>query len=119
FPKRMLCPCAFQPRAGPQRQAESGRSPMAGARTPFGGGVARDYSFLIHLLTLSLLRGLTFSKITFRTEKRKNMSALKPHPTTGFYAVTRDGKKIYMTTYGPGSTAPITVITNWTDILKK
>jgi len=37
----------------------------------------------------------------------------------GYYAVTRDGKTIYMATYGPGSTAPITITTNWTELLKK
>ena len=44
---------------------------------------------------------------------------LEAHPTGFFYAPSRDGQKIYMATYGPGSSAPITVTVNWQGLLKK
>jgi serine/threonine protein kinase len=55
----------------------------------------------------------------FDSEKPQYLFDLDAHPVGSFYVVTRDGQKIYMATYGPGSTAPITVTTNWTELLRK
>ncbi|MBZ5597752.1 MAG: hypothetical protein LAN83_05460 [Acidobacteriia bacterium] len=55
----------------------------------------------------------------FDSDKPQYLFDLDAHPVGSFYAVTRDGQEIYMTTYGPGSTAPITVTTNWMEMLRK
>jgi len=44
---------------------------------------------------------------------------LAAHPVTAFYTPATNGTKIYMATYGPGSSAPITVTLNWKTLLKK
>jgi Tol biopolymer transport system component len=49
----------------------------------------------------------------------KYLFDLGAHPTGFFYTPSRDGQKIYMSTYGPGSSAPITVTVNWQRLLKK
>jgi hypothetical protein len=55
----------------------------------------------------------------FQNDKPQPIFDLDAHPVSNYYAVTRDGQKIYMATYGAGSTAPFTVTTNWLDLVKK
>jgi serine/threonine protein kinase/Tol biopolymer transport system component len=55
----------------------------------------------------------------FQNDKPQPIFDLDAHPVSNYYAVTRDGQKIYMTTYGAGSTAPFTVTMNWLDSLRK
>jgi serine/threonine-protein kinase len=55
----------------------------------------------------------------FHSDKPQPLFELDAHPIINYYAVSRDGQKIYMTNYGPGSTAPFTVTTNWVDLVKK
>jgi serine/threonine protein kinase len=55
----------------------------------------------------------------FQSDKPQPLFELDAHPILNYYAASRDGQKIYMTTYGPGSTAPFTVTTNWLDLVKK
>ncbi len=55
----------------------------------------------------------------FQSDKPQSLFDLDAHPILNYYAASRDGQKIYMTNYGPGSTAPFTVTTNWLDLVKK
>ncbi|HTS56197.1 MAG TPA: protein kinase [Terriglobales bacterium] len=55
----------------------------------------------------------------FESDKPQPLFDLDAHPVSKYYAVSRDGQKIYMTTYGPGSTAPFTVTTNWKESFNK
>ncbi len=55
----------------------------------------------------------------FQRDTSQSLFDLDAHPILNYYAVSRDGQKIYMTNYGPGSTAPFTVTTNWLDLVKK
>jgi eukaryotic-like serine/threonine-protein kinase len=55
----------------------------------------------------------------FQSDKPQSLFDLDAHPLSNYFAVTRDGQKIYMASYGPGSTAPFTVTTNWLDLVKK
>jgi hypothetical protein len=55
----------------------------------------------------------------FQSDKPQSLFDVDAHPIVNYYAVTRDGQKIYMASYGPGSTAPFTVTTNWLDRIKK
>ena len=61
---------------------------------------------------------LTFSACQLKIETQL-LFDLDAHPVSNYYAVTRDGQKIYMASYGLGSTAPFTVTTNWLDLVKK
>jgi uncharacterized protein YebE (UPF0316 family) len=55
----------------------------------------------------------------FESDKPQPLFDLDAHPVTKYYAVAHDGQRIFMTTYGPGSTAPITVTTNWKELVNK
>jgi eukaryotic-like serine/threonine-protein kinase len=55
----------------------------------------------------------------FQSDKPQPLFDLEPHPISNYYTVSRDGQKIYMATYGPGSTASFTVTTNWLDLVQK
>jgi serine/threonine protein kinase/Tol biopolymer transport system component len=55
----------------------------------------------------------------FQSDKPQPIFDLDAHPILNYYAVSRDGQKIYMASYGPGSTAPFTVTTNWLNLVKK
>ena len=55
----------------------------------------------------------------FEAEPAQHLFDLGAHPVSRFYAPSPDGQKFYATTYGPGSTAPITVTLNWQTLVKK
>ncbi len=76
------------------------------------------------LFASSSVTGMFVSQITtvgdhFANDPPKYLFDLGAHPIGKFYAISRDGQKIYMSTYGPGSSAPITVTLNWQSLLKK
>jgi len=90
-----------------------------GGTQPFWRSDGKELFFVNSSLNTFMATTVGISADHFRSEKPQFLFDLDAHPVTGFYVVARDGKKIYMTTYGPGSTAPITVTTNWTGLLKK
>jgi Tol biopolymer transport system component len=49
----------------------------------------------------------------------RNLFDLGAHPVSRFFAASRDGKKFYAVTYGPGSEAPFTVTLNWKALLRE
>jgi Tol biopolymer transport system component len=55
----------------------------------------------------------------FEFDPPQYLFALAAHPVSAFYTPAANGAKIYMATYGPGSSAPITVTLNWKTLLKK
>jgi hypothetical protein len=55
----------------------------------------------------------------FAVEAAQHLVDVGAHPVSRFYAPSRDGQIFYATTYGPGSTAPITVTLNWQALLKR
>jgi len=90
-----------------------------GGTQPFWRGDGKELFFSNSSLNTFMSTAVSLSGHHFRSEKPQYLFDLDAHPLTGFYAATRDGNKIYMATYGPGSTAPITLTTNWSDLLKK
>jgi eukaryotic-like serine/threonine-protein kinase len=55
----------------------------------------------------------------FQSDKPQPLFDLDAQPVGNYYAVSRDGQKIYITNYGAGSRAPFAVTTNWPDLVKK
>jgi Tol biopolymer transport system component len=55
----------------------------------------------------------------FQNDAPQLLFELGAHVSGTFYAPGRDGQRIYVTNYGPGSTSPITVTVNWPRLLKK
>jgi hypothetical protein len=82
-------------------------------------GDGKELFFANSSMNTFMSAAITSSGDRFQSEKPARLFDLDAHPVAGYYAVTRDGKTIYMATYGPGSTAPITVTTNWSELLKK
>jgi len=91
-----------------------------------GGGIApvwrRDGKelFFTHSSASTLMSAsISIAGDHFQSDKPQSLFDVDAHPIVNYYTVTRDGQKIYMTSYGPGSTAPFTVTTNWLDLVKK
>jgi serine/threonine protein kinase len=55
----------------------------------------------------------------FESDVPRFLFDIPARPVGAFYSPSADGRKIYMATYGPGSTAPITVTLNWQTLVKK
>lgn len=90
-----------------------------GGAQPFWRSDGKEIFFLNTSLNTFMSASVSLSPNRFQSDKPQYLFDLDAHPTTGFYTVTHDGTRIYMTTYGPGSTAPVTVTTNWTQLLRK
>jgi len=112
----------------PLRTAADGTPSIAGGKwvVSNGGGTApawrRDGKELFFTNSSAATLMSVSVSITgdhFQSDKPQPLFDLDAHPILNYYAVSRDGQKIYMTTYGPGSTAPFTVTTNWLDLVKK
>jgi hypothetical protein len=55
----------------------------------------------------------------FHNEPPQRLFDPGAHTSRNFYAPSRDGRRIDMTNYGPGSTEPVTVTVNWSRLLKQ
>jgi serine/threonine protein kinase len=91
-----------------------------------GGGIApvwrRDGKelFFTHSSASTLMSAsISIAGDHFQSDKPQSLFDVDAHPIVNYYTVTGDGQKIYMASYGPGSTAPFTVTTNWLDLVKK
>ena len=112
-------PLRISPGGTPSTSGGKWQVSDGGGGQPFWRGDGKELFFSDSSLNIFMSTEVSLSADHLRSEKPRYLFDLDAHPTTGYYAVTRDGKRIYMVTYGPGSTAPITVTTNWTDLLKK
>ena len=112
----------------PFRTAPDGTPTISGGKWQVsnGGGFApvwrRDGKelFFTHSSASTLMSAsISIAGDHFQSDKPQSLFDLDAHPIVNYYTVTRDGQKIYMASYGPGSTAPFTVTTNWLDLIKK
>ena len=112
----------------PFRTATDGTPTISGGKWQVsnGGGFApvwrRDGKelFFTHSSASTLMSAsISIAGDHFQSEKPQSLFDLDAHPIVNYYTVTRDGQKIYMASYGPGSTAPFTVTTSWLDLIKK
>jgi hypothetical protein len=90
-----------------------------GGTQPEWRGDGKELLFTNTSLNLLMSARVNISGDHFESDKPQVLFPLDAHPIYKYYAVTADGQKVYMVTYGPGSTAPFTVTTNWMDVLKK
>ena len=90
-----------------------------GGTTPTWRGDGKELFFTNSSFQTMMASSLNISADHFQSDKPQSLFDLDAHPISNYYAVTRDGQKIYMASYGPGSTAPFTVTTNWLDLVKK
>jgi serine/threonine protein kinase len=91
-----------------------------------GGGIApvwrgdeKELFFTQSSASTLMSASISIAGDHFQSDKPQSLFDVDAHPIVNYYAVTRDGQKIYMASYGPGSTAPFTVTTNWLDRIKK
>jgi serine/threonine protein kinase len=89
-----------------------------GGTIPVWRGDGREMFFTNTSTNTLMSSSLSITGDHFQSDKPQPLFDLEPHPISNYYTVSRDGQKIYMATYGPGSTAPFTVTTNWLDLVK-
>ena len=90
-----------------------------GGTTPVWRGDGKELFFTNGSFNTLTSASLSITGNHFQSDKPQPLFDLDAHPISNYYAVTRDGQKIYMASYGPGSTAPFTVTMNWLDLVKK
>jgi len=112
----------------PFRTAPDGTPSIAGGKWQVsnGGGTApawrgdgKELFFTNSSAATLMSAGVSITGDHFQRENPQPLFELDAHPIVNYDAVSRDGQKIYMTNYGPGSAAPFTVTTNWLDLVKK
>jgi Tol biopolymer transport system component len=119
IPETYVVALRISPDGSPSTSGGKWQVSDGGGTQPFWRSDGKELFFVNSSLNTFMYSAVNFSGDHFHSEKPQYLFDLDAHPVTGFYAVTRDGKKIYMVTYGPGSTAPITATTNWRSLLKK
>ncbi len=90
-----------------------------GGTAPVWRGDGKELFFTNTSLATLMSASVSITGDHFQRDTPQSLFDLDAHPISNYYSVARDGQKIYMTTYGPGSTAPFTVTTNWPDLVKK
>ena len=90
-----------------------------GGTAPSWRGDGKELFFTNSSAARLMVAAVSITGDHFQRENPQPLFELDAHPIVNYYAVSRDGQKIYMTNYGPGSTAPFTVTTNWLDLVRK
>ncbi len=90
-----------------------------GGTFPLWRGDGKELFFTNSSSNMLMSASVTITGDHFQNDKPQPLFDLDAHPVGKYYAVTRDGQKIYMATYGAGSTAPFTVTKNWMKLVKK
>ena len=90
-----------------------------GGTAPAWRGDGKELFFTNSSAATLMSVSVTVTGDHFQSDKPQSLFDLDAHPILNYYAISRDGQKIYMTNYGPGSTAPFTVTTNWLDLVRK
>ena len=90
-----------------------------GGTAPSWRGDGKELFFTNSSAARLMVAAVSITGHHFQRENPQPLFELDAHPIVNYYAVSRDGQKIYMTNYGPGSTAPFTVTANWLDLVKK
>src|SRR5271169_2056727 len=90
-----------------------------GGTAPVWRGDGKELFFTNSSAAKLMSASLSITGDHFQRDTPQSLFDLDAHPILNYYAVQRDGQKIYMATYGPGSTAPFTVTTKWLNLVKK
>jgi serine/threonine protein kinase/Tol biopolymer transport system component len=119
LPEIYVVPFHAAPDATPSIAGGKWQVSNGGGTTPTWRGDGKELFFTNGSFNTLTSTSVSITGDHFQSDKPQPLFDLDAHPISNYYAVTRDGQKIYMATYGPGSTAPFTVTTNWLDLLKK
>ncbi len=119
LPEIYVVPFHTAPEGTPSISGGKWQVSNGGGTQPAWRGDGKELFFTNSSSQTLMSSSLSITSDHFQSDKPQPLFDLEAHPISNYYAVTRDGQKIYMATYGPGSTAPFTVTTNWLDLLKK
>jgi len=119
LPEIYVVPFRTAPDATPSIAGGKWQVSNGGGTFPVWRGDGKELFFTNSSSNTLMSTSVSITGDHFQNNKPQPLFDLDAHPVGNYYAVTRDGQKIYMTTYGAGSTAPFTVTTNWLDLVKK
>jgi eukaryotic-like serine/threonine-protein kinase len=119
LPEIYVVPFRIAPDGTPSISGGKWQVSNGGGTVPVWRGDGKELFFTNTSLNTLMSSSLNIMGDHFQNDKSRPLFDLDAHPVSNYYAVTRDGQRIYMTSYGPGSTAPFTVTTNWLDLVKK
>jgi eukaryotic-like serine/threonine-protein kinase len=118
LPEIYVVPFRTLPDGTPSIEGGKWQVSNGGGTIPVWRGDGREMFFTNTSTNTLMSSSLSITGDHFQSDKPQPLFDLEPHPISNYYTVSRDGQKIYMATYGPGSTAPFTVTTNWLDLVK-
>jgi len=119
LPEIFVVPFRTAPDGTPSISGGKWQVSNGGGTAPAWRGDGKQLFFTNSSAARLMSANVSISGDHFQRENPQSLFELDAHPIVYYYAVSRDGQKIYMTNYGPGSTAPFTVTTNWLELVKK
>jgi len=119
LPEIYVVPFRLAPDGTPSISGGKWQVSNGGGTAPVWRGDGKELFFTNTSLATLMSATVSITSDHFERDTPQSLFDLDAHPILNYYAVLRDGQKIYMTSYGPGSTAPFTVTTNWLDLVKK
>jgi Tol biopolymer transport system component len=119
LPEIYVVPFRSAPDGTPSISGGKWQVSNGGGTAPVWRGDGKELFFTNTSLATLMSATVRITSDHFERDTPQSLFDLDAHPILNYYTVTRDGQKIYMTSYGPGSTAPFTVTTNWLDLVKR
>lgn len=78
-----------------------------GGTTPTWRGDGKELFFTSRSFNTLMSSSLSITGGHFQSVEPQLLFDLDAHPVSNYYAITRDGQKIYMASYGPGSVSVV------------
>jgi len=119
LPEIYVVPFRTAPDGTPSISGGKWQVSNGGGTAPVWRGDGKELFFTNTSAATLMSATVSITSDHFERDTPQSLFNLDAHPILNYYAVLRDGQKIYMTSYGPGSTAPFTVTTNWLDLVKR
>jgi eukaryotic-like serine/threonine-protein kinase len=115
LPEIYVVPFRTAPDGTPSISGGKWQVSNGGGTAPTWRGDGKELFFTNSSAATLMVANVSITGDHFQRENPEPLFELDAHPIVNYDAVSRDGQKIYMTTYGPGSTAPFTSRrTGWT-----
>ena len=109
----------FRPASPPGSASGKWQISSGGGSAPFWRSDGKEL-FLTNVSMTSLFSSaVNATGDRFQNDPPQPLFELGAHASGSFFGVSRSGQRLYMTTYGAGSTEPVTVTVNWDRLLKK
>lgn len=119
LPEIYVVPFRITPDGTPSIAGGKWQVSNGGGTFPVWRGDGKELFFTNSSSAALMSARLSITGDHFQSDKPQPLFDLDAHPVGNYYAVSRDGQKIYITNYGAGSRVPFTVTTNWPDLVKK